>query len=503
MLSRKTIICGWLGLLAGLASAAPAVQLPVEAFELKNGLQVILVPRHETPVIYSLIRYRVGSANEHEGITGISHMLEHMMFKGTREIQTTNYEAELSIMEKQDALFQRILDLRQKILRGEDDDTTRKEIGDLQLQIKGLNRTQKLVTIQNDLDVATFRVGFARLGADTSFDRTHYMEYFPANCLEAWAYFESARMREPVFREYYSERDVVSEERRQTTETQPAAVLFERFLATAVMAHPYHWDVIGWRSDIENWTRDDVRNYHRLYYAPNNAIVVLVGDFDISEAKQLIHKYFGKIPSQHITKPLAMTQEPEPLGEKRLLVHLEAAPRLILGYPRCQANHPDYPLFRLLDALLTHGRNSRLYQRLIRGQMAVSVETGIWEMKRYPGLFTITAVAGSDTPLPRLEAAIIEELEKLKETPVSDEELAMARSALTGQLLQQLYHPESMAVVLAESEDLFGSPLAFNDYLDALSRATPADIQRLARLWLKAKHRTVAWLVPPDKEDQP
>lgn len=502
-MSRRILLCVWLGILAGLAVATTTVDIPLETFELKNGLRVILAPRHATPVVYSLIRYRVGSANEHEGITGISHMLEHMMFKGTRDIQTTNYEAELAIMEKQDALFQRILGLRQKILRGEGDDTVEKAIGDLQLQIKGLNRTQKLVTIQNDLDVATFRVGFARLGADTSFDRTHYMEHFPANCLEAWAYFESARMREPVFREYYSERDVVSEERRQTTETQPAAVLFERFLATAIMAHPYHWDVIGWRSDIENWTRDDVRDYHRIYYAPNNAIIVLVGDFDISEAKHLIHKYFGTIPPQPIAKPLAMTQEPAPLGEKRINVHLDAAPRLILGFPRCQTNHPDYPLFRLLDAILSHGRNSRLYHRLIRGQMAVSIETGIWEMKRYPGLFTVTAVAGTDIPLPQLEAAILEELELLKEKPVTDEELAMARNILTGQLLQQLYHPESMAVVLAESEDLFGSPLAFNDYLNALAEATPADIQRLARQWLQEDDRTVAWLIPSAKEDQP
>jgi predicted Zn-dependent peptidase len=501
---RRTIFVGWcLGVLAGLVAAASTIDIPLERFELKNGLKVILVPRHETPVVYSLIRYNVGSANEHQGITGISHMLEHMMFKGTREIQTTNYEAETAIMEKQDALFQQILDLRQKIIRGEADDTFQKQISDLQLQIKGLNRTQKLITIQNDLDVATFRVGFSRLGADTSYDRTHYMEYFPANCLEAWAYFESARMREPVFREFYAERDVVSEERRQTKETQPAAMLYERFLATAVMAHSYHWDVIGWRSDIENWTREDVREYHRVYYAPNNAIVVLVGDFEIAAAKNLIHKYFGKIPAQPVTKPLAMTQEPPPLGEKRIKVHLDASPRLIIGYPRCQANHPDFPLFGLLDAILAHGRNSRLYNRLVKNEMAISFETGVWEMKRYPGLYTITAVAGEHTSISQLENTITEELNALKETPVTAETLDMARSVLTGQLLQRLYHPESMAVILAESEDLYGSPLAFNDYLSALERATPADILRLARQWLREDHRTVAWLVPVEKEDAP
>jgi len=313
------------------ARAAETIEVPIKTFTLENGLQVILAPRHETPVIHSLVRYKVGSANETTGVTGISHMLEHMMFKGTKELQTVSYEQEVPIMEKQDDLFQEVIRLRTLKAQGlapEDVDT---QIEFLLLKIKGLNLTQKIVTVQNDVDVATFQVGFSRLNADTSFDRTHYFEMFPANCLEAWAYFESARMKEPVFREFHSERDVVLEERRQTNETQPAELLQERFLAAAFAAHPYHWGVIGWRSDIENYTRQDITDYHRRYYAPNNAIIVLVGDFPPEATQNLIRKYFGKIDRQTIPKPVAVTREPVQKGEVRIEVRAQATPRLVIG----------------------------------------------------------------------------------------------------------------------------------------------------------------------------
>jgi len=497
---RQVLIAGLIAVSLAMAAAADIINIPVKTFSLENGLEVILVPRHDTPIVHSLIRYKVGSANETNGITGISHMLEHMMFKGTKEIQTLNFELELPLMEKQDELFNEVLRLRRlKVLgRAPSDADARIEV--LLLKIKGLSASQKLVTVQNDLDVATFQVGFARLGADTSFDRTHYMEYFPSNCLEAWAYFESARMREPFFREFHSERDVVLEERRQTTETQPEAVLFENFLAAAYTAHPYQWDVIGWRADLENLTRQDVADYHRLYYAPNNAILVLVGDFQTDQAEGLIRKYFGKIPRQDITKPVTLTAETVQLGERRLTVSQDATPRLIIGFHRCPVTHPDYPVFEMIDTLLSQGRTSAFYKELIRPGLAADVRTGIWEMKRYPGLFTVTAVAGDGVELPQLEAAVLDQLHKLKEQPVSRRELEESRSFLTGRLLRQLRDGEALAVLLAEGRDFFNDPTAFNLYLSRLQSVDTGDIQRVARARFTPDNRTVAWLVPPAKE---
>jgi predicted Zn-dependent peptidase len=481
-------------------AAGEVIQMPMKTFTLENGLEVVLVPRHETPIIHSLIRYKVGSANETVGITGISHVLEHMMFKGTKEIQTLNYDLEVPLMEKQDELFAEVLRLRRLKVQGRAPSDADQRIEVLLLKIKGLAASQKLVTVQNDLDVATFQVGFARLGADTSFDRTHYMEYFPSNCLEAWAYFESARMREPIFREFHSERDVVLEERRQSTETQPEAVLFENFLATAFLAHSYNWDVIGWRSDLENLTRRDVAEYHRLYYAPNNAILVLVGDFQPDQAEALIHRYFGKIPEQAIPKPIALTAEPLQLGERRIKVSQDATPRLIVGFHRCAVTHPDYPVLEIIDTILSQGRTSLFHKELIRTGLAADVRTGIWEMKRYPGLFSVTAVAGDGVELVRLETAILSLLDKLKEQPVTRRELEEARSFLTGRLMRQLRDGEGLAVVLAEGQDFFSDAAAFNLYLSRLQSIDTADIQRVAREWFVAGNRTVAWMVPPTEE---
>jgi predicted Zn-dependent peptidase len=483
-------------LFLGVSTAVEAISLPVKTLRLENGLQVILLPRHETPIVHSLVRYKVGSANETTGITGISHMLEHMMFKGTKELQTTNYELEVPLMEKQDEFFAEVRKLRQLKVLGRELSDTDSRIETLLLRIKGLNASQKILTIQNEVDVATFQVGFSRLNADTSFDRTHYFEFFPANCLEAWAYFESARMREPVFREFHSERDVVLEERRQTTETQPDGLLMELFLATAFMAHPYHWDVIGWRSDVENLTRDDVREYHQLYYAPNNAIIVLVGDFDPVQAQDLIQKYFGKIPTQTIAHPVPLTTEPPQHGERRAVLRYPATPRLVLGYHRVGVNHPDYPVFELINALLARGRSSILYKELIKSGLAAEFDTGVGEMKKYPGLISISATAAEGVTLEKLEATILAEIEKLKQQPVSTRVLEEAKSLLTGQLSDG----ESLAVVLAEGLDLSGNPLAFNDYLERLQSVGPDDVQRVAKEWLTAENRTVTWLVPPDGE---
>jgi predicted Zn-dependent peptidase len=307
-------------------------------------------------------------------------------------------------------------------------------------------------------------------------------------------------MKDPVFREFHSERDVVLEERRQTNETQPEALLQELFLSTTFMAHPYHWEVIGWRSDLENLTRDDILEYHRLYYAPNNAIVVLVGDFDPVAAQELVQKYFGRIPAQPIPKPVSLTLEPPQRGERRVALRYAATPRLTVGYHRCASNHPDYPVFELMDALLSNGRGSILYKELVKSGLAAGFTTGIAEMRRFPGVFSVTATAAEGVPLQKLEAAILAEVERLKQQPVSQRALDEAKSLLTGRLLRQLRDGEALAVVLAEGLDFSGSPMAFNRYLERLQAVSPEDIRRVARAWLTQENRTVAWLEPPVSE---
>jgi len=182
------------------------------------------------------------------------------------------------------------------------------------------------------------------------------------------------------------------------------------------------------------------------------------------------------------------------------MVLYEASPRLILGYHRCQANHPDFVVFEVMDTILCGGRSSVLYKALIQTEMAVNFETGLWEMTRYPGVFSVSAVAGKDTPLDQLEQTILGSIETLKTKPVSQRTLETARSRLTGQLLRRLRNSEELAELLAEGQDFFGSPLAFNDYLERLERVKPADIQRVASKWLTDENLTVAWLIPDQEE---
>lgn len=490
-----------------LASLPPFLHadpvINVQTHRLDNGLTVLLVPRTDTPLVHSLIRYRVGSANEHEGITGISHMLEHMMFKGTRELQTLSYEQEIPLMEGQDDLFSEVLRFRQQKALGVPLPDVDRQIQQLLFKIKGLGISQKRYTVQNEVDVATFQVGFSRLNADTSFDRTHYDELFPSNCLEAWAYFESARMREPVFREFHSERDVVLEERRQTHETQPAVLLDETLLATAFLCHPYRWETIGSRSDAENWTRADVANYHHLYYAPNNAIIVLVGNFQPEATLALIKRYFGKIPSQTIPRPASLAFEPPQTGEKLVTVHYPGMPRISLAFHRPQANSPDFPILEVIDYILTGGRNGWLYRELVKPGLAGTVESGNWEQRRYPGLYTLTAtVAGGATP-DRLKEIILGQLDALRNRPIPARTLEAAKTALAGRMLRALSDPTALAVVLADGQDLFGDASAYNTYLDRVRAIREEDIQRVARQIFTENNRTVAVLIPEPEPVKP
>ncbi len=476
------------------------INLKVSLHKLKNGLTVIIAPIHDTPIIYSLIRYKVGSVNEHVGITGISHMCEHMMFKGTKEIQTVNYQKEVPLMKKEDDLFKKVIELRKAKVRNCAPPDVDRKIKNLLLKIKGLERSQKIYSVQNDIDVSTFSVGFSRLSADTSFDRTHYYEYFPSNCLEAWAYFESSRMREPVFREFYSERNVVLEEYYQTTENDPDGFLFGRFLASLIIAHPYHWDVIGWKSDIINYTREKVYNYHKKYYAPNNAIIVLVGDVYEDEALKLIKKYFGSIKPQKIEETV-LTSEPPQRGEKRIVVRFNASPRLMMGFHKCQANSEDQPVFDVIEYLLSHGRSSILYKNLIGSGKASYFYLSQGDMKRYPGIFYVYSMPNEGVSLKEIEGIVWNSFNSLKHINISNRELLKAKKGIIGNLYYTASDKENLAVMLAEYYDIYGDVNYYEKYIKEINKITKEDIRRVARKYFVRDNCAIAYLLRPGEKE--
>jgi len=300
------------------------IGLPITEHTLKNGMRLLIVERRESPTFSAYLRFRVGSVNEPAGQTGLAHLLEHMMFKGTRLFGTTDPARELPILERLDGLY---LDLQAEKARGQLPGGTLDQaaVARLERQIAELEAEAKQFILRNELWEIYQRHGGVGLNASTSHEGTQYFVSLPKNRLELWALLESDRIRDPVFREFYTEREVVMEERRQRIDTSPRGLLFEAGLASAFFALPYRHPVAGWPGDLEHLSRPQGREFFRAYYAPNNALAVLVGDLDPAEVIRTVERYFGDIPAQP-APTWSPSGEPPQAGERRVRVEFSAEP---------------------------------------------------------------------------------------------------------------------------------------------------------------------------------
>jgi predicted Zn-dependent peptidase len=373
----------------GIAIPADAPRLNVVQHTLKNGMTFLIVPRRVSPTVSAYIRFKVGGVDDPAGQTGIAHLLEHMMFKGTTTFGTTNYSAEKPLIESMDRLnleLQRLEYRRQTSPLAPADET---RIAQLKKSIAATLARQRQYIVKSEMDEAYDRLGGTGLNASTSSDYTTYTVDLPSNALEAWAYVEADRIRDPVFREFYAERDVVHEERRLRTDTTPGGLLSETLDALTYSAHPYRNPVVGWPTDIDNTKRGEVLAYFRTYYAPNNAIAAIVGDVEPREVIRLAEKYFGSIPAR--TKPFrTLTVEPEQRGERRASVVFDASPQFGMTYHIPAYGHADAPALQMLGSLLSDGRTSRLYTAITQkglGQASADGGSG-----QYPNVFGITGV---------------------------------------------------------------------------------------------------------------
>src|SRR5574337_1684469 len=269
---------------------AESLKLDVKEYKLKNGLKLLMLEKHDVPIVCVRIDYKVVSADERPGITGVSHLFEHMMFKGTKIFGTRDYTAEKPLLDKEDELAVKLS--AEKSIGGE---TDKKKIASLEKELEEVRKKLRDLVVKDDVFSLYLRHGASGLNAATSTDGTYYFCDLPANKLELWAFIESDRMKNLVLREFYSERDVVMEERRLRLENSPFGLLIEQMNAVAFIAHPYRWPTIGWRSDIQNITKEETSEYFKRYYTPNNAVVVMVGDFNPEDAIKLVEKYFGDV----------------------------------------------------------------------------------------------------------------------------------------------------------------------------------------------------------------
>lgn len=459
--------------------------------KLKNGLTVLMLERHLSPTVSLYIRHRVGAVDENEGESGAAHLLEHMMFKGTTSIGTNNFNAEKKIMDQIEKTGTALDRERQK---GDKADPV--IIKKLAARLKELQDQQKKFLIPNEVDRLYTQNGGLDMNASTGFDLTTYQVSVPANKMELWARIEADRMLYPVFREFYTERDVVMEERRQRVESEPEGKLYEQFLSAAYKIHPYGRPILGWEKDLANLSPASVRRIFDKYKVPDSIVIAVVGDIHPEKTLKLIEKYFGRIPANGKAKRKAIPAEPLQTTERRTEVVFDANPMLIIGFHKPKAPAYDDYVFDVLQTILSEGRTSRLYHKLV-------TETGIAESvsvnngtpgTRYPNLFTIFALPRHPHDNAELEKAILLEIEKIKNEPVTDVELSKARNQLKMQYITSLDSNSEIASVLSYYESVLGSYKYVSDYLKNIDRVTAADIQKAAKLYLNQENRTVAVL---------
>jgi predicted Zn-dependent peptidase len=471
------------------------IKIDVKEHILKNGMKILVLERHSSPTIAAYIYMRVGSVYEPLGQTGISHMLEHMMFKGSKTIGTTNYPREEELMKRQDEIIER-LEVLSKIKQSQQKDKPTiedQEIKILEEELKSLNEAYQKYVVPNEFSQLYIKNGAQDLNASTSQYYTNYYCKLPANKLELWAWLESDHIANAVLRGFYEERDTVLEERRERHEDDPNGMLWEEFVALMYKAHPYHRPIIGWRSDIENYKRKDVEEYFRRFYAPNNAIAIIVGDVKADEVLQLMKQYFEPIPAGTPVTPIT-TLEPEQFGERRVAIEWESQPRLVIGYKGTTIGTKDDYVFDIISTILTDGRISRLYKKLvIDKKMCLGIDA-FNSAHSDIGYFGIYTVPQSPFSTEDIEKAIYEELESLKNEPVSEQELQRAKNHLEVSFVRGLNSNDGMAERLGINE-ITSSWRYLVNWLPNCQKVTAQDIIQTANKYFMPTKRTVGTIV--------
>jgi len=503
----KIVLSVLLGLslnLSGAQANAPSLADRVIEHRLGNGMTVLMVERHQTPVVSINLTFGVGGMNEQMGQTGLAHLYEHMAFKGTRTVGTRDYEQERAVL----AELHRVGgDLEQSqggsdaALQGAAGEQSKAHIEALQRRFKELQDKAGEFVLGNEMALLYQRHGAVGLNASTGKDITRYVVNLPANRLPLWAALEADRMAHPVLREFYKERGVVMEERRLRTDDSPTGLLYETFTSAAFLAHPYGVPTIGWASDIQSLTPAAAEEFFKTYYGPNNATVAIVGDINPQEVLTLLEQTFGKIPASPAPPPI-VTREPPQRGERRVEVEFDAEPALAVGFHKPALGHPDDFVFDVIDSVLTEGTTSRLYSKLVKEKrLAVSVMSDTnYPGVRAPNLFVIAATPRAPHTTAEVEEAILEEVERLKTEPVSAKELEKVIHNLDADLVRSLRSNSGLASQLSFYQTVAGNWRYIVQARDRIAAVTADDVQRVAGQYLTRANRTVGVLVKKPAE---
>jgi len=456
-------------------------------FTLDNGMKFLVLERHEAPVVSFHTYADVGAVDEVKGITGMAHLFEHMAFKGTMTVGTTDSKLEAKALAQADQAFEAMKLERRK---GERADEVKLE--ELQKQLAEAQEEAQKYMVHDEFEEAFVREGGAGFNAYTSQDATQYIVSLPSNKIELWMSMESDRFGNPVLREFYKEKNVVMEERRMSTENQPVGRLLEEFLAIAYKAHPYGEPIVGHMSDLETLTRTEAKMFFKKFYLPSNLTVAIVGDVDPKQIKELAETYFSRIPSSPKPDPVE-TVEPPQLGQRRVIVQDPAQPFVLIGYHKPNINHSDNAVFDAITEIAGVGRTSRLYKSLVKEKKVAVAASGFPGMPgdKYPSLFLFYAVPARDHTNQECEEAIYAEIEKLKNEQVLPEELAKAKTRSRASLIRQLDSNSGLASQLTFYNVITGDWRNLFKQLDDIDKVTADDIQRVAKQYFTTKNQTV------------
>ncbi|MBI4378078.1 MAG: insulinase family protein [Nitrospinae bacterium] len=472
----------------------PAFSEPLEKriieYTLKNGMKLLLLKRPYSPTVATNILFKVGSVDEITGMTGTAHLLEHMLFKGTEILGTRDYEKEKSLLDKMDKIAMQLDNENKKGIKADRDLIER-----LKNDLRKVQEEHQKFVVKDEFASIYSKHGGIGYNAGTSRDVTSYVISLPSNKVELWTAIESDRMKNPVLREFYSERDVVMEERRMSYDNDPEGSLFENFVAAAYSAHPYRVPTIGWMSDIRFLHKKKVEEFLKTYYAPNNCFVAVVGDIDPEKVIKMMEKYFGDIPPQNIPERV-WTEEPEQIGERRIEVEFDANPSIVIGYHKPTLPHDDDYIFDVIDFILGSGRTSRLYKKMVEEKrIALSVHTYSMPGSRYPNLFAFNGVPRAPHTVQELEDTFYEEVERLKNEPVSQKELEKVINHLEAGLIRQLASNRGMSDTLTYYQAIADDWRYMITHVDKIRKITPEDIMNVVRKYFKKSNRTVGILV--------
>ncbi len=476
----------------------------IRKVELPNGIRLILMKRSYAPIAALYVKFLAGGSDETEATQGIAHMLEHMLFKGTPSMGTRDYEKEkkydeviLAWARRMDARRTEAMEARKKgdVKKAE---ALEKRASMWKKRILTMSKSARAYIIPDEDSYLYSLNGERGYNAYTSRDLTNYQIELPANRLEVWARIESDRFKNSVLRDFYTERDVVAEERRKRVDNVPRAALMEKFFLEVYGSHPYAKPLIGSMNSILFLNYDQANDFYHTFYAPNNMTIAIVGDIDFDRTEALVRKYFGDMKVQKIPR-----NHPAPPRARPVHVELkkESSPFQVMAWFKPNMPHPDDLTLEVLSRILAGGQDSRLFQRLvIRDRLATQINvSSSYPGERYENLFFLTAVPAPGRTYDEVEKGIHEEIVSIVKNGVTQDELDRVKVGLSSEMIYSMRSNADLADRLTYYETITGDYKIMFDVYRQLDQITVGDIQRVAAQYLKPEIAMTARLMPPDE----